>query len=363
MIPVVKPYLPEKEKFQSYVSNIYESGYLSNNGPYVKLLEERLSEYLGLKNIICVANGSIALQVIYKSLKLNGEVLTTPFSFAATSSTLRWENLDVSYSDINKLSLNVDPLFLENQINKNTSAILATHVFGNPCDIGSLEKIGNDYGIRIIYDAAHAFGVRLDNKSLLKAGSASAISFHATKLFHTIEGGAVITDDDDLAEKIREMINFGMKDGIPHEMVATNGKMNEFQASMGLCVLDEINLIYSKRKAIWDNYMTELQNYFEIQTWHSHSSNNYSYAPIIFDTEEKLISTMDYLQKHEIQTKRYFYPSLSTLNYSSKEYYCPISESISRRILCLPIYPDLEHEVQSFIIQKIICSLNEKSIN
>ena len=226
MIPVTKPYLPNKAKYQAYVDKIYESGWLTNNGSLVRELEERLTHYLGVKNLILVANGSLALQVAYKALNLSGEVITTPFSFVATTNTLLWEGLTPVFADNNPRTFNIDPQQIEAQITPKTSALLPVHVFGNPCEVEAIQAIADKHQLKVIYDAAHAFGSEYKNQSVLNYGDISTLSFHATKLFHTIEGGAVITNDDELAKKIRLLINFGITGPSSIEGLGTNAKMN-----------------------------------------------------------------------------------------------------------------------------------------
>ncbi len=347
MIPVTKSYLPNKQKYQAYVDRIYESGWLTNNGCLLKELEQRLAEHLGVKHLICVANGSFALQLAYKALDLKGEVITTPFSFAATTSTLAWEGLKPVFADINTGTFNLDPQNISPLINENTSAIVPVHVFGNPCDVEAIQAIADKHKLKVIYDAAHAFGTQYKGQSVLNYGDISTISFHATKLFHTIEGGAVITNDDALAKKIRLLINFGITGPTTIESVGTNGKMNEFEAAMGLCVLDEIDIIKNQRVQIWQAYQQELLGMVAFQQWNPNSQNNHAYAPVLFKSEEQLLKVEAKLKENQIYPRRYFYPSLDTLDYLQSTQACLVSRIIASRILCLPIYPGLkniEHE-------------------
>lgn len=352
MIPVTKAYLPNKEKYQSYVDRIFESGWLTNNGSLLQELEQRLAAYLGVKNIILVANGSLALQLAYKALALEGEVITTPFSFAATTSTLAWEGLKPVFADINPKTFNIDPAQIEAHINLNTSAIVPVHVFGNPCDVETIQTIANKYNLKVIYDAAHAFGSEYKGQSVLNYGDISTLSFHATKLFHTIEGGAVITNDNQLAKKIRMMINFGISSPTSIASVGTNAKMNEFEAAMGLCVLDEITEVRQKREAVWETYSKELSS-FKMQQWNEHSKNNAAYAPVLFASEKRLLKAEDHLKANDILPRRYFYPSLDTLDYLKTKQICKNSRDIASRILCLPIYPDLTSIEQDKVIASI----------
>ena len=342
MIPVTKAYLPNKDKYQSYVNRIFESGWLTNNGSLLKELEQKLAEYLGIKNIILVANGSLALQLAYKALDLKGEVITTPFSFVATTSTLAWEGLTPVFADINPDSFNIDPTQIEAQITPQTSAIVPVHVFGNPCGVEEIQEIADKHKLKVIYDAAHAFGSEYKGQSVLNYGDISTLSFHATKLFHTIEGGAIITNDDELAGKIRRMINFCITSPTSIESVGTNAKMNEFEAAMGLCVLDEIENIKQQRASIWQIYTRDLKGLFKFQQWNEHGQNNHAYAPILFKSEEQLLKVEAKLKENDILPRRYFYPSLDTLDYLQNKQVCKYSRDIANRILCLPIYPSLD---------------------
>ena len=391
MIPVTKAYLPNKQKYQAYVDSIFGSGWLTNNGTLLQQLEQRLAEHLGVKHLICVANGSLALQLAYKALELENEVLTTPFSFAATTSTLAWEGLNPVFVDITPTCFNMNPENIESLITDKTTAIVPVHVYGNPCDVEAIQKIAHRHNLKVIYDAAHAFGVGYTNKngqtqSVLNYGDISTISFHATKLFHTVEGGAVITSDDELAKKIRLLINFGFTGPTTIGSIGTNAKMNEFEAAMGLCVLDEIDIIKSDRQRIWETYLQELSGMVRFQHWNPRSENNHAYAPVLFESEEQLLKVEAKLKENNILSRRYFYPSLDTLGYlakvedssstlamSERKYNSSIESSnmkmknspsngktssdIASRILCLPIYPSMKTEEQLKIIKYLKAAL------
>ena len=350
MINSTKTYLPNLAKYYKYVEKIFESGWVTNRGAMVQELEERLQDYLNIKNIVLVANGSLALQVAYKALNLTGEVITTPFSFVATTSTLCWENLTPIFSDIDPNSFNLDPSNLEHNISCYTSAILPVHVYGNPCDNSGIQKIAENHNLKVIYDAAHAFGVKREGRSILCEGDISTVSFHATKLFHTVEGGAIITNDDALAEKVRLMINFGISDPTKIDGIGINAKMNEFQAAMGLCILDDVDTIIEKRKTIWQKYTENLEGWIQTPLFSDTVTRNYSYAPIVLSNARQRENVQNLLIESGVTPRRYFYPSLNTLNYIKDTRPCPISEDISTRILCLPLYPDLENDMP---IQKI----------
>lgn len=353
MINVTKTYLPNKKKYKKYIDEIYENGWITNNGPLLKRLEKRLESYLGVKNIVLVANGTVALEIAYRTLDLKGFVITTPFSFVATTSSLVTNNLSPIFSDINKSTLNINTKKIEEKITKNTSAIVPVHIFGNACEVEEIDKIAKKHNLKVVYDASHSFDVEYKGKSILKYGDISTLSFHATKLFHTIEGGALIINDDKLAQKARYLRNFGIEseESIPH--LGTNAKMNEFEAAMGLCVLDDILEIKRSREVIKNNYIKELKDLIQFQEQNINSSQNYAYFPIIFKTEKELLKIQKELNKEGINPRRYFYPSLDSLEYIEPKQECKISRDICKRILCLPIYPELEKDVQLRIIKII----------
>lgn len=351
IVPVTQTYLPSKEKYQAYVDQVFESALLTNNGALVRTLEQRLKNYLGVKNIILVANGSMALQVAYKALALTGEVITTPFSFVATASTLQWDNLTPVFADIDPHSFNVNPDLIEQSITKKTSAILPVHVFGNPCDIEAIQAIADKHQLKVIYDAAHAFNCQYKGQSVLNYGDISTLSFHATKLFHTIEGGAIITNDDQLAKKIRLLINFGIAGPQRIESLGTNAKMNELEAAMGLCVLDEIENIQQGRARVWEYYCRHLPAHLIFQKWSRHSSNNHAYAPVLFPAMDNMLRAEALLKENNIYPRRYFSPSLDTLTFINGNQVCLHSRDVASRILCLPMYPTIEKHTLALIVK------------
>jgi dTDP-4-amino-4,6-dideoxygalactose transaminase len=333
--------LPERAKLDQYIDKIYTSGWLTNRGSLLRELEQRLAQHLGVKHLVLVANGSLALQVAYKALELTGEVITTPFSFAATTSTLAWEGLNPVFADIDRQSFNLDPKQIANKITDKTSAIVPVHVFGNPCQVVEIERIAKDHNLKVIYDAAHAFDVYCNGNNVLNYGDISTLSFHATKLFHTIEGGAIITNDDVIAHKVRNLINFGITGPTTIESLGTNAKMNEFEAAMGLCVLDDIEKIKAERRKIWLYYKARLETYVVFQSIDERVNYNYSYVPILLENETQLLKVEQKLKENEIIPRRYFYPSLDTLDYVTPVQFMPISRDIASRILCLPTYSGL----------------------
>jgi dTDP-4-amino-4,6-dideoxygalactose transaminase len=257
------------------------------------------------------------------------------------------------FADINEKTFNLDSKNIEKLITPNTSAILPVHVFGNACEVVKIEQIANKHNLKVIYDAAHAFGVKYKEQSILNYGDISTLSFHATKLFHTIEGGALIINDDDLVQKARYLINFGIKNAeeIPH--LGTNAKMNEFEAAMGLCVLDDIEKIKEERKLVVETYRTELKDLVQFQEQNENSTENYSYFPIVFVSEEELLKVQKALNEKDIYPRRYFYPSLDTLTYIEPKQECKISRDISKRILGLPVFVEFDKDVQSEVIKTI----------
>ena len=353
MINVTKTYLPDKEKYKKYIDEIYASGWVTNYGPLVKKLEERLAEYLGVKHIILVANGTAALEVAYRALNLQNDVITTPFSFVATTSSLVTNGLKPIFADIDHQTLNINSNNIEVLITEKTSAIVPVHVFGNACDVEAIDEIAKRHNLKVIYDAAHAFDVKFKGKSILTYGDISTLSFHATKLFHTIEGGALIINDDCLVKKVRYLINFGIENAESIPELGVNAKMNEFEAAMGLCILDEIKDISQKRKCIYERYKKELKELVHFQIQNQYSTQNYAYFPIILKNETQMLKLQYVLKKNHIFPRRYFYPSLDTLSYVNPILHTPISRDISHRILALPIFPDLEENEQTKIIEII----------
>ena len=357
MINVTKTYLPDIDKYKSYIDEIYANGQLTNNGPLVQKLERRLQEYLGVNNVILVANGTLALDVAYRVLDLTGDVISTPFSFIATTSSIVSNGLNPLFSDISPRTFNIDPSLIEENLTSKTSAIVPVHVFGNACEVEGIQKIADRHNLKVVYDAAHAFDIKYKDQSVLNYGDISTLSFHATKLFHTIEGGALIIKDDELANKARILINFGIDNTGEISNLGMNAKMNEFEAAMGLCVLDDINLILEKRKATYNNYDQALSGTVRLQEKNNNSSNNYAYFPIVLESEDQLLSIVQKLNKIQIFPRRYFRPSLNKLNYVEQGQACPISEDISNRVLCLPLSHSIKEKDQNIIVNTILEAL------
>lgn len=342
MINVTKSFLPPQEEYQKYLSGIWNNFWLTNHGPLVQELEQRLREYLGVEHLLYVSNGTIAIQIAIKALELKGEIITTPFSYVATTTSVLWEGCTPVFADIDSKSFCIDPEQIEKHITPATTAILATHVYGHACDIKKIEKIALKYNLKIIYDGAHAFDVKVDGSSVFNAGDVSTISFHATKLFHTIEGGAVITKDQKLAEKMMLYRSFGHI-GDDYYSIGINGKNSEFHAAMGLCNLPYVGEIIANRKVRVELYRDLLGNSnITFPGIVVDQSLNYAYFPVVFDNEKTLLNVRSTLLENGISTRRYFYPSLNSLTYLSEMYSCPVSENISKRVLSLPLYYDLD---------------------
>lgn len=357
MILVTKTFFPPLEKYHEHLKKIWENKWLTNRGQLVLELEEKLKNYLSVSNIIVTNNGTIPLQIALKILGKQGEIITTPFSYVATTSTIIWENCKPVFVDIDPIHLTIDETKIEAAITKETTAILATHVFGNPCNVEAIEKIAKKHNIKVIYDAAHAFGVTYKEQSLFHYGDISTCSFHATKLFHTGEGGAMFANDPELQHQLFYSHNFGHKGPLEFNGLGINGKISELQAAMGLSVLPYLNEIISERKKAVDYYNENL-NFSKLGrlTIRENTVWNYSYYPVIFESEEQLLRVQEILNQNDIMPRRYFYPSLNTIDYV-KGASMPISESIASRVLCLPLYATLELKELELIVQCVNAGL------
>ncbi|MGK0234512.1 MAG: dTDP-4-amino-4,6-dideoxygalactose transaminase [Urechidicola sp.] len=341
MINVTKTFLPPQSEYQNILKDVWKTGWMTNRGILVNELETKLKEYLSVPNILATTNGTLPLQIAIKALGLKGDIITTPFSYVATTSSIVWEGCTPVFVDIQPEYLTIDPTKIEAVITANTRAILATHVFGNPCDIDTIDAIAQKHGLKVIYDAAHCFGVTYKGKSIFTYGDISTCSFHATKLFHTGEGGALFTQDDSLYNRLFYMHNFGHDGPEAFQGIGINAKMSELQAAMGLSVLPYMETIISQRKTIVQYYDSRLKE-TDVQTLKIRNLTrwNYSYYPVIFKDEEQLLKVKNQLAENQIFPRRYFYPSLNTIEYTNGEK-MPVSESIASRILCLPLFHDL----------------------
>lgn len=354
MINVTKPYLPPLEKYMEYVGKIWERNHLTNQGPLLLSLEERLRKYLDLDNLMVVSNGTIALQLAIKALGVKGEVITTPFSYVATTNSIIWEHCKPVFVDINSTNCCIDADKIEAAITPETTAIMAVHVYGIPCDVVKIQEIARRHNLKVIYDAAHAFGVSVEGKSLLSYGDISTLSFHATKLFHTIEGGAVYVKDKEIYEDLRKYGTFGHV-GDDYYLPGINAKMNEFCAAMGHCVLDDMQGIFESRQQIAEFYDQQLSNTplsYPRPTIPGRVTLNYSYYPVVFPDELSLLKCMSRLNTMSIYPRRYFYPALNTLPFVEHQE-CPVAEDISSRTLCLPLYPAMTIEEANIIANTV----------
>ena len=342
MIPVTKSFLPLIEEYTAQVKRAFDNQWLTNRGELVLELEEKLKKYLGVSNILITNNGTIPLQIALKLLGNGGEIITTPFSYVATTAAIVWESCTPVFVDIHPQYLTIDENKIEAAITEKTTCILATHVFGNPCNIEAIELIANKHNLKVIYDAAHCFGVRYKGKSIFEYGDISTCSFHATKLFHTGEGGAIFCKDKELKHKIFYSHNFGHDGPLAFHGLGINGKISELQAAMGLAILPYMNEILTARKHIVTRYNNMLNpTIAKPLTLRTDTDWNWSYYPVLMQTEKQLLQAEATLNKKEIFPRRYFYPSLNTLPYIENYAQCEHSESIAKRILCLPLYHTL----------------------
>lgn len=359
MIPVTKPFLPPQIEYQEYLDGIWKRQWLTNMGPLANELELKLKKHLGVQHLLFVTNGTIAIQMAIKALDIKGDIITTPFSFVATTSSIVWEGCNPIFVDIDPETLTIDPSKIEAAITPNTKAILATHVYGNPCDVYAIDQIAQKHGLKVIYDAAHAFGVTIDGKSIFEYGDISTCSLHATKLYHSIEGGLIVTKSPELTKKLSLIRNFGISGYDSFAELGINGKNSEYHAAMGLVNLKYIDEIINKRKILSERY----DNFFKSSSiqkvkWHKDASINYAYYTVLFESETVLLEIMEQLQMRKVSTRRYFYPSLSSsLPYLAIQS-CPISESVSKKVLCLPLYYDLDIEEVDMVCRIILRVLN-----
>lgn len=357
MINVTKTFLPSIKEYQTQLQRIWKNAWLTNRGELVLELEEKLKEYLSISNIILMNNGTIPLQIALKNIGFQGEIITTPFSYVATTAAIVWENCTPIFVDIHPEYLTIDETRIEAAITSKTTAILATHVFGNPCNIEAIEAIAQKNQLKVIYDAAHCFGVTYKGKSIFEYGDVSTCSFHATKLFHTGEGGAVFCADQKLREELYYSHNFGHKTPIIFHGLGINGKISELQAAMGLAVLPYMNDIIEGRKKVVDFYNSKL-DLLKLQPLKIRDNTmwNFSYYPVVFECEEVLLKVQQLLNEAQIFPRRYFYPSLNTLSYLDKQT-MPISENIAAKILCLPLYKGLKEDELEIIVELINTNL------
>jgi len=360
-IYITKPFLPPLDEYVKYLEKIWTSKHLTNNGPFHQQFEKELANYLGVKYVSLFNNATTGLLIAIKALELKGEIITTPYSFVATAHSIMWNGLTPVFVDINPSTCNIDPDKIENAITSKTSAILPVHIYGNPCDTKKIKDITDKHGLSVIYDAAHAFGVKQNNKPILNEGDLSILSFHATKVFNTFEGGAIISSTSEMKKKIDDLKNFGFQGETVVEGIGINGKMNEIQAAMGLLQLKYIDEAIEKRKIITEIYRKGLKNVLGICFLDDIEgvSHNYSYFPV-FLQEKKYGKSRDEvyeeLKNHNIFSRKYFYPLISQLTVyqnlpSTAKKNLPVAEQKSKEVLCLPIYPDLNNRDVERIIE------------
>lgn len=353
MIPVTKTFLPPIDEYKNILSEAWEEQWITNRGKLILKLENLLKSYLDINYITITTNGTLPLQIALKLFGNNGEIITTPFSYIATTSAIVWENCKPVFVDIHPEYLTIDETKVEAAITENTTCILATHVFGNPCNIDEIERIAIKHNLKVIYDSAHCFGVKYNNKSIFNYGDVSTCSFHATKLFHTGEGGAMICNNEDTYKKLYYHHNFGHNGPLDFHGLGINAKTSELQAAMGLALLPYIPMIIDDRKRTVGLYKSLLNSskikFLKIR---DNTEWNYSYFPIILESEEILLKVQNALNTKNVFPRRYFYPSLNTIKYI-KNVSMPISEQISSRILCLPIFVDIRESDIKLIVDTI----------
>ncbi|KAB1076074.1 DegT/DnrJ/EryC1/StrS family aminotransferase [Methylobacterium planeticum] len=359
---VTRPFLPPLEEFTPLLARIWQTRVLTNGGPYHRELERRLRDHLGVPQIALFNNATTALIVALRALHLSGEVITTPYSFVATSHALLWSGLTPVFADVDPHTLNLDPAAIEAAITPRTSAILPVHCYGHPCDVEAIEAIARRHGLKVIYDAAHAFGVRHHGRSLLTYGDLSVLSFHATKVFNTFEGGAIVCADGARKDQIDKLKNFGHDGETCVGDVGLNGKMSELNAALGLVQLDHIDAALARRRAIDAAYREGLRGVPGLRCLDdcSEDAANYAYFPVLIEADYPLSrdALNEALKREGIHPRRYFYPLISEFPMyrslpSARRELLPVAAAAADRVLCLPIYPDLDHAVVSRIIRRI----------
>jgi len=351
-IYVTAPSLAPLQEYMQVLESAWESGILTHNGPLVQKLEKDLEKYLRMRAqcMVIVTNGTVALQMAIKALHLQGEIITSPFTWVATASAIQWENCQPVFVDINPHTFNIDPAKIEDAITHRTRAIMPVHVFGNPCEIEAIERIARKHNLKVIYDAAHAMCIDYNGKSVLEYGDISVTSFHATKIFNTGEGGACVTTDGELFEKLRRLRFFGHADNKDIVDEGFNGKLTEVHAALGLANLPYQDDVLAYRRKIFDRYYENLADvdFLHFQEF-DRNVYNYSYLPVVFDTEERLLAVQARLHERKYFPRRYFYPSLNTIKAVAPYTPMPESESLAKRILCMPSHNRVDMETVALI--------------
>ena len=360
MINVSRPVLPPFDEFVERLRGIWASRQLTNDGPLVGELERSVAEFLDIKHAILVANGTIAIQFAVRAAGMRNRVVTTPFSYVATTSSIVWEGMTPVFADIDAESLTVNPQLVDALLAGGASGVVATHVYGNPCDVEALTTVAGQHRVPVIYDAAHAFGAMYNGRSVCSYGTAATLSFHATKLFHTVEGGAVVTDDDNIAAAVRLMRNFGQTRPDEISALGINGKNSEIHAAMGVCLLPHVPAFIHERTLlarIYDDAIAECAPRVRPLQWRTGTVPNFSYYPIVFAEEALLVRCIGLLYSNEIRARRYFRPSLTHLPYVRNMGVTPVADSIADRVLCLPLYQGLDPRVVSDIASLVQSSV------
>lgn len=361
-IYVTQPYLPPLDEFVPYLEEIWSNKILTNGGPFHQQLEAALCDYLGVKHLALFSNGTLALVTALQALRVTGEVITTPYSFVATAHSLLWNGIKPVFVDVDPVSLNLDPTKVEAAITPHTTAIMPVHCYGHPCDVNAIQKIADNYNLRVIYDAAHAFGVQDEGGSVLRHGDLSVLSFHATKVFNTFEGGAIICPDAKTKQRIDHLKNFGFVDEVTVVAPGINGKMSEINAAFGMLQLKHIGTALEQRAAIDANYRRQLQGVTGIHCLPDagQKKSNYSYFPILVQSDYPLSREELYLKLKEIgiNARRYFYPLISDFPMyrglpSAQHGNLSAAVRASAQVLCLPIYPTLTEDEQQRIVDEI----------
>lgn len=344
-IPVTRPSLAPLEEYVAYLKTIWETGVMTHNGPIMQRFERELADYLGIDHVVCVANGTCALQLAIRALGLSGEVITTPFTFIATASIISWERCRPVFVDIDPDTWNIDAGRIEEAITSRTSAILPVHVFSAPCDVVRIAAIAERHRLRVIYDAAHAFGVQVSGSTVLRHGDIAAVSLHATKLLNTAEGGVCATRDGSLADRLRRLRFFGFDENKDIVDEGMNAKMTEVSAALGLANLSRMSQFRRNRRdksELYRRLLAGLPN-LRLQRFKP-EEYNYSYMPVVFDDEETLLRAVRRLIEDGIHPRRYFYPALNTVSIFQPQAHLPVSERVARTVLCLPLYDTLSNE-------------------
>jgi dTDP-4-amino-4,6-dideoxygalactose transaminase len=341
-IYVTQPSLAPLPEFVEHLRTIWRSGVMTHNGPLMQRLERELRDGLGVSNMVCVANGTAAMQLALRALDLSGEIITTPFTFIATANIIAWERCTPVFVDVDPGSWNLDPTKIEAAITKKTVGILPVHVFSAPCDTEAIGRIASRHGLKVVYDAAHAMSVNHRGRSVLSYGDVSCISFHATKLFNTAEGGACVARSPRIAERLRRMRFFGFNDAKDVVDSGMNAKMTEVNAALGLANLRHLEAVKRARKMKYQRYLRALSgcDFLTFQTFDP-EEYNYSYLPVVFDSETRLLKVEKALHAKGIVPRRYFYPSLNTLGVFRKSRKLAVAEQVARCVMCLPLYTDL----------------------